>query len=101
MQAGSRHTLQAGFSYVGLSRLSWGQQAAEVGLPSMARHLWQDTRQPPLKVRWVIPVTMCMSSRQRRNRVKATTVCGILHTSQHGQVLMRKLMLLHASDMWA
>ncbi len=53
MQAGSRHTLQAGFSDVGLSRLSKGQQAAEVELPSMARQLWQDSlQQPPLRIRW-------------------------------------------------
>ncbi len=75
MQAGSRHTLQAVFSYVGLSRLSRGQQAAEVGLPSMARQLWQDSlQQPSFKVRWVTPVTMCMSSRQCRSSVMATSV---------------------------
>ncbi|DBA80849.1 TPA: hypothetical protein ACH3X1_008063 [Trebouxia sp. C0004] len=35
-------------------RLSRGQQAAEVGLPSMARQLWQDSlQQPPYKVRAV------------------------------------------------
>ncbi len=67
--------MQNGFSYVGLSRLSRGQQAAEVGLPSMARQLWQDSlQQPPLTVRWGTPVTMCMSSRPCRNSVTATSV---------------------------
>ncbi len=73
MQAGSRHTLQAGFSYVGLSRSTRVQQTAEVGLPSMARLLWQDSlQQPPLRVRWVTPVTMCMSNRQCGNRFDAS-----------------------------
>ena len=72
VQAGSRHTLQADFSYVGTFRSSRGQQAAEVGLPSMARQLWQDSlQQPSFKVRWVTPVTMCICNRQCRNRFDA------------------------------